>query len=156
MRAITALENLEHRGANGADPRTGDGAGILMQIPHRFFARECSRKGIALPPRGEYGIGMLFLPRVWRRLARNKPRAGQAWDPAELAIALRQNWLARFGLGEGICVLGGMGYYLAYQQGLLGVAQRTWMLGLLPLGALAWMLMNWPDDERLKAAYLNS
>ncbi len=58
-RALTALENLEHRGAAGADARTGDGAGILMQIPDAFL-REAS--GLALPPVGAYGIATCFLP----------------------------------------------------------------------------------------------
>src|SRR5207253_553465 len=51
-----------YRGACGCDPNTGDGAGILIQIPHKFFARECSALGFALPPAGEYGVGMVFLP----------------------------------------------------------------------------------------------
>ncbi len=58
-RAITALENLEHRGANGADPKTGDGAGILMQMPHELFAEAA---GLELPPPGQYGVLMCFLP----------------------------------------------------------------------------------------------
>ncbi|HUP05084.1 MAG TPA: glutamate synthase large subunit [Bryobacteraceae bacterium] len=56
------LVNLTHRGACGCDPETGDGAGVLIQIPHRFFARECARLGFTLPPAGEYGVGMTFLP----------------------------------------------------------------------------------------------
>ncbi len=59
--ALQVLENLEHRGAAGADPLMGDGAGILVQIPHAFFARECSKLGFMLPGAGEYGIGMLML-----------------------------------------------------------------------------------------------
>jgi glutamate synthase (NADPH/NADH) large chain len=61
--ALTILLNLEHRGAVGADPRAGDGAGILTQIPHKFFARKAAEAGIELPPPGEYGIGVLFMPR---------------------------------------------------------------------------------------------
>jgi glutamate synthase (NADPH/NADH) large chain len=61
--ALTILLNLEHRGAVGADPRAGDGAGILTQIPHRFFARKCAELGFTLPNPGEYGIGVLFMPR---------------------------------------------------------------------------------------------
>src|SRR3954447_8569965 len=60
--AITMLENMEHRGACGCDPETGDGAGVLIQIPHKFFARECSSLGIELPAPGEYAVGMTFLP----------------------------------------------------------------------------------------------
>ncbi len=59
---IQVLINLTHRGACGCDPETGDGAGILIQIPHTFFARECSRLGFTLPAPGEYGVGMVFLP----------------------------------------------------------------------------------------------
>src|SRR5262249_11476991 len=53
---------LTHRGACGCDPRTGDGAGVLMQIPHEFFVREAGRLGFALPAPGEYGVGQVFLP----------------------------------------------------------------------------------------------
>ena len=58
-KGIEILVNLTHRGACGCDPETGDGAGILIQIPHEFFAREV---GFALPERGSYGVGMMFLP----------------------------------------------------------------------------------------------
>ena len=59
---IQILVNLTHRGAAGCDPDTGDGAGLLIQIPHAFFARECDRLGFSLPPPGRYGVGMVFLP----------------------------------------------------------------------------------------------
>ena len=58
-RAITALENLEHRGASGADPCTGDGAGILMQMPDELLRAVVD---FELPPRGAYGVLMCFLP----------------------------------------------------------------------------------------------
>ncbi|MGX4670890.1 glutamate synthase large subunit [Cerasibacillus sp. JNUCC 74] len=61
--AISLLCNLEHRGGQSADTSTGDGAGILTQIPNRFFQKQCVKEGIQLPPKGEYGIGMIFLPR---------------------------------------------------------------------------------------------
>ncbi|HEY5608744.1 MAG TPA: glutamate synthase central domain-containing protein, partial [Alphaproteobacteria bacterium] len=61
--ALTILLNLEHRGAVGADPRAGDGAGILTQIPHKFFALKAAALGITLPKPGEYGVGALFMPR---------------------------------------------------------------------------------------------
>src|SRR4051794_14400579 len=60
--AITMLENMEHRGACGCDPETGDGAGILIQTPHEFLKEECAKSGIQLPNFGEYGVGMLFFP----------------------------------------------------------------------------------------------
>lgn len=59
---IDILNNLEHRGAVGADPLTGDGAGILTQIPHKFFVRVCKEAGFDLPDAGNYGVGMMFLP----------------------------------------------------------------------------------------------
>ncbi|MFZ7120179.1 MAG: glutamate synthase large subunit [Eubacteriaceae bacterium] len=58
--ALTVLENLNHRGASGADENTGDGAGILVQIPHEFFKRECEVLGFDLPEAGKYGVGMIF------------------------------------------------------------------------------------------------
>lgn len=58
--ALTVLENLSHRGASGADENTGDGAGILVQIPHDFFKRECAVLGFDLPEKGSYGVGMIF------------------------------------------------------------------------------------------------
>ncbi len=57
---LEVLLNLEHRGTTGRDPETGDGAGILTQIPDGFFRRECEGFGIELPPAGSYGVGMLF------------------------------------------------------------------------------------------------
>jgi glutamate synthase domain-containing protein 2/glutamate synthase domain-containing protein 1/glutamate synthase domain-containing protein 3 len=61
--AVTALKNLQHRGACGSDPETGDGAGILMQIPDRFFQRVSRELGFDLPPAGEYATGTIFLPK---------------------------------------------------------------------------------------------
>ncbi len=60
--AITILCNLEHRGGQAADVSTGDGAGILTQIPHYFFEKQCEKEDIELPPEGEYGVAMVFLP----------------------------------------------------------------------------------------------
>ncbi len=62
-KGLQVLENLSHRGAVGCDPCTGDGAGMLLQIPHMFLKRVCSDLGIHLPGAGEYGVGMIFLPR---------------------------------------------------------------------------------------------
>ena len=62
LKGIQILVNLTHRGACGCDPETGDGAGILIQIPHAFFDRECKSLGYSLPAPGEYGVGMMFLP----------------------------------------------------------------------------------------------
>ncbi len=80
--ALRILENLEHRGAVGADPIAGDGAGILIQIPHAFLAEECAKLGFKLPPPGHYAVGHLFMPRderlrrhcetVWNRIVREE------------------------------------------------------------------------------------
>ena len=59
---LTILENLEHRGAVGADPKAGDGVGMLIQIPDAFFRKVTGALDITLPPQGAYGVGMLFLP----------------------------------------------------------------------------------------------
>ena len=61
-RALTILDHLEHRGASGSEINTGDGAGILIQIPDPFLRRECAKLGILLPAAGEYGTGLVFLP----------------------------------------------------------------------------------------------
>ncbi|KMZ40972.1 MULTISPECIES: glutamate synthase large subunit [Bacillales] len=59
---LKILCQLEHRGGQGSDPETGDGAGILTQIPHAFFKKTCKELNITLPAPGKYGVGMLFLP----------------------------------------------------------------------------------------------
>ena len=76
--ALQILENLEHRGAVGADPLCGDGAGILVQIPHAFLAADCKTLGFTLPAAGSYAVGHVFMPRderlrahcerVWARI----------------------------------------------------------------------------------------
>ncbi|MEK9775166.1 MAG: glutamate synthase central domain-containing protein, partial [Quisquiliibacterium sp.] len=60
---LQILVNLDHRGAVGSDPLMGDGAGLLAQIPDQFFREEMAREGVNLPPAGEYGVGMVFLPK---------------------------------------------------------------------------------------------
>ena len=80
--ALGMLCNLEHRGAVGADPSSGDGAGILIQIPHTFLAQECQLAGFSLPEPGNYAAGHLFMPRepllrthcenVWARCLREE------------------------------------------------------------------------------------
>lgn len=59
--ALTMLINMEHRGGQGSEPNSGDGAGIMLQIPHRFFAKEARKLGFVLPEQGHYGVGMIFL-----------------------------------------------------------------------------------------------
>ena len=69
---LAMLENLTHRGAVGADPLMGDGAGLLVQIPDRFFREEMAEAGVELPPAGHYAIGHIFMSRdeaaSWQRL----------------------------------------------------------------------------------------
>ena len=60
---LTVLKNLTHRGAVGWDPKLSDGAGLLIQIPDRFFREEMAKQGVKLPKAGQYGVGMIFLPR---------------------------------------------------------------------------------------------
>ena len=60
--ALDVLKNLRHRGAVGADPLQGDGAGILIQIPDQLYRDDMMNQGVKLPPAGEYGVGMVFLP----------------------------------------------------------------------------------------------
>ncbi len=60
--ALTVLENLDHRGACGCEENTGDGAGILMQVPHVFLKEACAGLGFQLPEPGDYGVGMIFFP----------------------------------------------------------------------------------------------
>lgn len=64
--ALTVLENMEHRGACGCESNTGDGAGIMIQVPHEFFFDECIKQGIHLPAFGKYGVGFIFFPKELR------------------------------------------------------------------------------------------
>ncbi len=77
---LQILCNLDHRGAVGADPLMGDGAGILIQIPDQFFREEMALQGLQLPPAGEYGVGIVFLP---------KEHASRMACEQELARAVR-------------------------------------------------------------------
>jgi glutamate synthase (NADPH/NADH) large chain len=60
---LLILKNLDHRGAVGADKLMGDGAGILIQVPDQYYREEMAKQGVKLPPPGEYGVGMVFLPK---------------------------------------------------------------------------------------------
>ena len=62
--ALLILRNLDHRGAVGADPLCGDGAGILIQIPDAFYREKMAAQGVVLSAPGDYGVGMIFLPRL--------------------------------------------------------------------------------------------
>jgi glutamate synthase domain-containing protein 2/glutamate synthase domain-containing protein 1/glutamate synthase domain-containing protein 3 len=87
-KGIEILINLTHRGACGCDPETGDGAGIMIEIPHDFFARECAKEGFSLPEPGQYGVGMVFLP----------------VEPKQMLVA--QGIVERIATEEGLTVLG--------------------------------------------------
>src|SRR5436190_16420481 len=80
--ALTILLNLEHRGAVGADPRAGDGAGILVQTPHKFLAKKAAALGIELPSPGHYAVGALFMPHdlAWRQEVMDTYAAAAAQD----------------------------------------------------------------------------
>jgi glutamate synthase (NADPH/NADH) large chain len=87
--ALAILENLEHRGAEGAEAGAGDGAGILIQIPHAFLKDECAKVGIKLPEPGHYGVGHMFMPqdermrthceKIWARLIREEGLEFLGW-----------------------------------------------------------------------------
>ncbi|MCH8156801.1 MAG: glutamate synthase subunit alpha, partial [Nitrospinae bacterium] len=66
LQGLEVLNKLEHRGACGSDPLTGDGAGLLIQMPHKFFKTQCAKEGIDLPEPGKYGSGLVFFPKDMR------------------------------------------------------------------------------------------
>ncbi len=83
---VQVLVNLGHRGAAGSDPETGDGAGVLIQMPHDFLQRECSKLGIALPGPGEYGVAMMFMPPQAEGLAKCQALTAKAVEDAGLKL----------------------------------------------------------------------
>ena len=92
--AITILCNMEHRGGQSSDTSTGDGAGILTQIPHRFFQKQCEKENIYLPREGEYGVGMVFLPKdhdtrmkskdIFERIIAEEGQTFLGWRPVPI------------------------------------------------------------------------
>ncbi len=72
QKAITVVDNLTHRGAKGAEATTGDGAGMMVQIPHQFLQKVCTQEGFTLPEPGQYGVGMVFLSPNDRQLRRQQ------------------------------------------------------------------------------------
>ena len=78
--ALQILENLDHRGAVGADALMGDGAGLLIQLPDQLYREEMAKQGVTLPPMGEYGVGLVFLP---------KERASRMACEQEMARAIK-------------------------------------------------------------------
>ena len=121
--ALDVLENLSHRGASGADEDTGDGAGILVQIPHGFFRRECRVLGFDLPGEGAYGVGMLFLHK-YEEFRKEQVRIFEALAAEECLRILgwREVPVDRGAVGQG--ALEGMPYFsqvfVARPEGLDG------------------------------------
>ena len=115
---LRILERLEHRGGAGADKDTGDGAGILVQIPHEFFKRECEVLGINLPVAGEYGVGMIFAhkyeslrneqKRIFEEVVREEGQVVLGWREVPVdgtkvgheAAAIRP-WMIQILIGKG-------------------------------------------------------
>src|SRR5438445_1369979 len=127
LKGLQILDNLTHRGACGCDPLTGDGAGVLTQIPHEFFAWEGERLGFGLPPPGEYGVGMVFLPldagkraaceRVFERIVREEGQRFLGWR--EVPVDTTQcGDIARQGLPAIRQIFIGRGGALADQEAL--------------------------------------
>ena len=124
---LTVLRNLTHRGAVGWDPKLSDGAGLLIQIPDRFLREEMAKQGVKLPPVGQYGVGMAFLPREpasrlaceyeLERAIKDEGQALLGWrdvpvdnsdlaEPAKnLEPVIRQVFIGR---GEGVTVTDGL------------------------------------------------
>src|SRR5882724_7438035 len=100
---LLILKNLTHRGAVGADPLAGDGAGILIQIPDQFFREEMAGRGIKLPPHGEYGVGMIFLPQEpASRLACEYEIERAIKDEGQVLLGWRDVPRDNAGLGESV------------------------------------------------------
>ena len=100
---LQILKNLTHRGAVGADPLAGDGAGILIQIPDQFFREEMAGRGVKLPPLGEYGVGMIFLPQEpASRLACEYEIERAIKDEGQVLLGWRDVPRDNTGLGESV------------------------------------------------------
>lgn len=84
--ALTVLENMEHRGACGCENNTGDGAGIMIQMPHAFFKEECSKLGFALPDYGRYGVGVIFFPKDKERYEESRMLFSKCADALNLKV----------------------------------------------------------------------
>ena len=100
---LQILENLTHRGAVGADPLAGDGAGILIQIPDAFLRKSCAEQGMELPTAGEYGVGMLFLPRdMQARASCEQMIASKILEEGQVLLGWRDVPVDNSGLGESV------------------------------------------------------
>ncbi|MDP2912505.1 MAG: glutamate synthase large subunit [Candidatus Omnitrophota bacterium] len=104
-KGLEVLRRMSHRGATGADPKTGDGAGLLIQIPHEFFLKACRKSGVILPERGHYGTGLIFLPtdpaekefckKIFKKLAEEEGQVMLGWrvapvDDSEIGKTARE------------------------------------------------------------------
>ena len=99
--ALTILENMEHRGACGCEENTGDGAGILIQMPHEFFFDECVKSGVHLPAFGKYAVGVIFFPKNERLRDECKEIFNRAAEKMGLEIlTYRKVPVNRTGIGE--------------------------------------------------------
>jgi glutamate synthase (NADPH/NADH) large chain len=106
QQGLEILKNITHRGAVGADPLAGDGAGILIQIPDTFLREEATKLGITLPPQGHYGVGMLFLPRDSKnRAACEKIIAEVVAAEGQIALGWRDVPTDNSGFSEGVKAL---------------------------------------------------
>ena len=100
---LRILENLTHRGAVGADPLAGDGAGILLQVPDAFLRAQCSARAIELPEAGGYGVGMLFMPRdAAARAACEQIIAGKIAAEGQQLLGWRDVPVDNSSLGAGV------------------------------------------------------
>ncbi|HVB89774.1 MAG TPA: glutamate synthase subunit alpha, partial [Beijerinckiaceae bacterium] len=100
---LQILLNLDHRGAVGADPKLGDGCGVLVQIPHRFFQEECASIGVRLPAPGHYGIGHFFMPRdPARRAEAEAVIARVVEDEGQVLLGWRDVPVDNSDLGEAV------------------------------------------------------
>jgi len=100
---LQILKNLTHRGAVGADPLAGDGAGILVQMPDKFFRDEMGKQGVQLPPLGQYGVGMVFLPKEpASRLACEYEIERAIKDEGQILLGWRDVPRDNAGLGESV------------------------------------------------------
>src|SRR5690625_1088124 len=120
---LKILENLDHRGAVGADPLMGDGAGILLQIPDELYREDMAQQGVDLPPPGEYGVAMVFLPKEtasrlaceneFERAVRHEGQVGLGWRdvpidrsmPMSPAVKAREPVIRQLFIGRGADIM---------------------------------------------------
>ena len=143
--ALAILCNLEHRGAVGADPRAGDGAGILVQTPHKFFVRKAEELDIHLPEPGHYAVGYVFMPHdpEWRKVildiyAEKVPQEGLT------LLGWREVPHDNSSLGESVKPTEPFHMHLRSARTELGVSQTELAARL---GVAQGDLSNWENDK---------